>query len=106
MRPVDIQHIGEELAIKWDDGSESYLRLDVMRRACPCAGCQGERDVLGHLHKGPAQRLDARSFQLRQLVPVGGYALQPVWADGHNTGLYTFDYLRDLTRPAPPNHPE
>jgi len=102
MRPADIQHIGEELAIRWDDGSESYLRLEVLRRACPCAGCQGERDVLGHLHKGPDRPLDARSFRLRQINPVGGYALQPVWADGHNTGLFTYDYLFQLTHPSPP----
>ena len=101
MRPADIQHIGEELAIRWDDGSESYLRLEALRRACPCAGCQGERDVLGHLHRGPTRPLDARSFRLRQIMPVGGYALQPVWADGHNTGLFTFDYLFQLTHPTP-----
>ena len=99
MRPADIQHIGDELAIRWNDGSESYLRLEALRRACPCAGCQGERDVLGHLHKGPARPLDARSFRLHQIIPVGAYAIQPVWADGHNTGLFTFDYLLELTRP-------
>jgi DUF971 family protein len=102
MRPTDLQHIGDELAIKWDDGTESYLRLEVLRRACPCAGCQGERDVLGHLHKGPTRPLDSRSFRLRQVTPVGGYAIQPVWADGHNTGLYTFDYLFQLTHSTPP----
>lgn len=101
MRPADIQHIGEELAVRWDDGTEGYIRLETLRRACPCAGCQGERDVLGQLHKGPDRPLTASSFQLRRLEPVGGYALQPIWADGHNSGLFTFDYLYKLMKQDP-----
>lgn len=94
MRPTDIQPIGEELAIKWDDGSESFVSLQTLRRACPCAGCKGEVDIMGNLYKNPDQALGPSAFQLRQVVSVGGYALQPVWGDGHNTGLYSFDYLR------------
>jgi DUF971 family protein len=96
MRPVDVQQIGEELAIKWDDGHETFLPLDVLRRHCPCAGCRGEVDVLGHLRRPPVQPLTPAAFQLQRLLSVGGYALQPVWADGHDTGLYSFDYLRRL----------
>jgi DUF971 family protein len=96
MRPVDMQPIGGELAIKWEDGSESYLRLEALRRACPCAGCQGEVDVLGRLHKGPEQTLSADSFRLAGLQTVGGYAVRPVWGDGHSAGLFTFEYLRRL----------
>jgi len=105
MHPADIQHVGEELAVRWDDGSESYIRLEDLRRACPCAGCQGERDVLGQLHKGPSRPLTPASFRLQQLVPVGGYAVQPVWGDGHNTGLFTFDYLFGLAHPPTPGDP-
>ena len=94
MRLADIQGIGEELAIKWDDGSESYIRLDKLRRYCPCAGCKGEVDVTGRLHKGPEIPLTPRSFQLVRIDRVGSYAVQPVWADGHATGLYSFDYLK------------
>ena len=96
MRPADIQHIGEELAIRWTDGTESFIPLATLRRACPCAGCQGERDVLGNLHKGPDRPLTPASFQLRRLAQVGGYAVQPLWGDGHDSGLYTFEYLRRL----------
>ncbi len=102
MRPVDIQSIGEELAIKWADGRESYLRLEALRRACPCAGCQGETDVLGYRHRGPEHPLTPASFRLRRLDPVGSYAVQPVWEDGHNSGIYSFEYLRrlaELTEP-------
>ncbi len=96
MRPLDIQQIGGELAIKWDDGTETYVRLDALRRHCPCAGCKGEVDIMGNLYKNPDQPLGEGAFELRQVVNVGGYALQPVWADGHSSGLFTFDYLRRI----------
>ena len=94
MRPADVQQIGEELAIKWEDGSESFISLEKLRRACPCAGCKGEMDVMGNLYKNPEQPLTPAAFRLVRLERVGTYALQPVWADGHATGIYSFDYLR------------
>ena len=94
MRPVDVQQIGSEVAIKWDDGSESFIPLEKLRRACPCAGCKGEMDVLGNLHKNPERPLAPNAFQLVRMERVGGYAIQPVWADGHATGLYAFGYLK------------
>ena len=96
MRPTDVQQIGDELAIKWDDGSESFIKLETLRRYCPCAGCKGERDIMGNLYKGPDRPLSAHSFQLARIAMIGGYAVQPVWADGHSTGLYSFDYLRQV----------
>ena len=98
MRPIDIQPIGQELAIKWEDGSEDFIGLEHLRRGCPCAGCKGESDIMGNLYKGPERPLNERSFQLRALERIGTYAVQPVWADGHNTGLYSFDYLLHLVR--------
>ena len=91
---MDLQPIGDELAIKWDDGRESFVRLEALRRHCPCAGCRGEVDVMGNLYKGPDKPLSAQSFQLLRIANVGSYAIQPVWADGHATGIYSFDYLR------------
>jgi DUF971 family protein len=93
---ADIQHIGNELAVRWNDGGESYLDLDKLRRACPCAGCGGEPDVIGRRLR-PEVNYTARSFELTRVQPVGGYALQLRWADGHETGIYSFDYLRSLS---------
>jgi DUF971 family protein len=94
MRPLDIQQIGNELAFKWDDGTESFVALEKLRRACPCAGCQGETDIMGNVYRGPDKPLKPESFLLVRLAQVGGYAVQPHWGDGHSTGLYSFDYLR------------
>lgn len=96
MRPKNIQQIGQELAIKWDDDRESFLNLETLRRHCPCAGCKGEVDVMGNLHKNPDRPLTPAAFQLVRVEMVGGYALQPVWADGHASGLFAFDYVKRL----------
>ena len=94
MRPLDLQHIGNELAVKWDDGTEQFIPLEQLRRACPCAGCKGEMDILGNVYKNPEKPFAPNAFELVKIGSVGGYAIQPTWADGHNTGLYSFEYLR------------
>jgi DUF971 family protein len=96
MRPADLQVIGTDLAIRWEDGSESFIPLATLRRACPCASCAGEKDILGNVSKGPERPLTSQSTQVVRLVPVGGYAVQPVWGDGHNTGLYSYEQLRRI----------
>jgi DUF971 family protein len=96
MRALDVQTIGSELAIRWDDGTESFVTLEKLRRACPCAGCHGEVDILGNLYKSPDKPLPPTAFELVRFVPVGGYAIQPAWRDGHNSGIFSFDYLRRL----------
>jgi DUF971 family protein len=96
MRPADLQVVGGELAVKWDDGTESFIALEKLRRHCPCAGCQGETDIMGNLYKNPEQKLTAAAFELVRLGRVGGYAIQPVWADGHATGIFSFEYLKKI----------
>ena len=98
MRPLDLQVIGKEIAIKWADQTEGFIPLETLRRRCPCAGCQGERDVMGQLHKGPEQTLTLSSFVLVRIDWVGSYAVQPIWKDGHATGLYPFEYLHALAK--------
>lgn len=91
----DIAVVGSELAIAWADGSESFLSFETLRRACPCASCRGEPDALGRVSQ-PKVTYTARSFELTRYDQVGGYALQLHFADGHGTGIYSFDYLKGL----------
>ena len=51
---------------------------------------------MGNVYKAPDKPLTPLAFQLREIKHIGGYALQPRWADGHATGLYSYDYLRRL----------
>ncbi|HEY4270534.1 MAG TPA: DUF971 domain-containing protein [Candidatus Udaeobacter sp.] len=95
LEPINIQQIGDELAIAWNDATESFVKLETLRRACPCAACGGEPDVLGSVSR-PHVTYTNQSFQLAGFDLVGGYALQPRWGDGHSTGIYSFTYLRRL----------
>jgi DUF971 family protein len=105
LEPKNIQQIGNELAIQWNDESESYFDLQFLRRACPCAACGGEPDVLGNIMRPNVSYTDG-SFDLAGFDLVGGYAVQPRWRDGHVTGIYSFQYLRRLNRaPAPTDSP-
>ena len=98
MRATDIQPIGNELAIKWEDGREDFIPLEKLRRCCPCAGCSGETDILGNVYKNPTKPFSSVAFKLARFDSVGGYGIQPVWADGHNTGIFSFEYLLKVAR--------
>lgn len=87
--------IGDELALSFSDGFEAYLPLPMLRRACPCAACQGEPDALGRVVR-PHVEYGPRSFDMLKFDLVGGYAIQLFWADGHSSGIYSFTYLRRL----------
>jgi DUF971 family protein len=87
--------VGPELAIRWQDGVEAYIPLARLRESCPCASCQGEPDALGRVVR-PERPVGSGSEQLRGYEFIGGYAVQLSWSDGHNTGIYSYDYLRRL----------
>jgi DUF971 family protein len=95
MKPRNVTVVNDILAIAWEDGHESYYDLDLLRRACPCAVCKGEASVLVE-SRPPPPKLTPASFRLRGWQFVGGYAIQPHWADSHASGIYSFQYLRDL----------
>lgn len=95
--PERLEVVGNFLALKWRDGSESFIELERLRRACQCARCAGEPDVTGAVRR-PAQTAPytARSFEIRGLERVGQYAVSVEWADGHNTGIFAWPLLRAL----------
>ncbi|AHF90448.1 hypothetical protein OpiT1DRAFT_03239 [Opitutaceae bacterium TAV1] len=93
--PVNIQIIGNEVAIAWDDGAETYFRSEDLRAASPSAENVGERDILGQRHGGD-DRTRFPGVTVTGWERVGGYALRFDFSDGHRTGIYSFEYLRQL----------
>ncbi len=94
--PEDIQKVGDEIAIRWSDGAESYFHGERLRAASPSAETQGERDVLGNQYGGDGPR-KFPGVKVLGWEQVGNYALRFDFSDGHRTGLYSFDYLRKLS---------
>lgn len=87
--------VGAELALLFAGGVEVYLPCPLLRRACPCAVCQGEPDALGRVLR-PTVSYGPRAFELDRFEGVGGYAVQLFWADGHSSGIYSYSYLKKL----------
>ncbi len=96
---VQVHRANKEVIIEWADGHRSVYAFGYLRRACPCASCVGGHEHMGQLPDPKTLFLpltDARAEDLVNLLPVGNYALNPVWGDGHSHGIYRWDYLRQL----------
>ncbi len=95
MVPLKVQQESPyELRIEWDDGHASRYSMQRLRNSCPCASCKTEREASQGTMMLPV--VMPGKYELQGIDVVGSYALQISWRDGHRTGIYTFDYLRQL----------
>ena len=81
-------HGAEIFQISWPAEVTHRIPNHVLRGFCPCAGCQG--------HGGEMRYQGGKNSELRDIRPVGNYALSLVWGDAHESGIYTFEYLYQL----------
>ena len=84
----------QELQITWRDGTETVYPLAFLRKHCPCASCRSERDrktLLPILSIDPSRKIEVTDAKM-----MGNYAVQLVWSDGHDTGIFDYPYLRSL----------
>jgi ATP-binding protein involved in chromosome partitioning len=96
--PRGIRQAGpRQLSITWQDGRESLLDVRDMRLACGCAVCVDEWSGEERLDPASVPE-DVRPVRIE---PVGRYAIQVVWSDGHETGIYPFSRLRELDEQGP-----
>lgn len=85
------------LELEWSDGLAAQLPYREIRGECPCANCRNE--WTGERILDPATiRSDIR---IEGMEPVGSYAIRLSWNDGHSSGLYTWETLRDLAQRSP-----
>ena len=89
---IDVDRTEGRLKIGWADGHRTEYAAEPLRLLCPCAYCRGEMGQPGWLDTNPALSLDQTQMVAAGLV--GTYALNITWADGHDSGYYTFDSLR------------
>jgi DUF971 family protein len=92
-QPTEIAKVSETaIRIRWSDGHEGTYSTRYLRGSCQCAACvdewTGERHVaIDHIPE---------EIRALKIAPVGQYAIQIDWSDGHSTGIYAFDVLRKL----------
>lgn len=93
---------GLGLEIDWADGHQSAWSFVWLRNACPCSSCTAEREKQGRRPGEPAAptadllKMYAPPPKPRSAHPVGRYAIQFEWLDGHSGGIYSWEYLRRL----------
>ena len=93
-RPVELRlhQASRQLEVVFDDDTRGMLPCEFLRVYSPSA------EVRGH---GPGQEVlqtGKEAVNITAIEPVGNYAVKLEFSDGHNTGLYSWDYLYDLTR--------
>ena len=87
---ITLHETSRALQVAFDDGSDFRIPFELMRVYSPSA------DVQGH---GPGQEVlqtGKRAVRVLGLEPVGNYAVQPTFSDGHSTGIFSWDYLHFL----------
>lgn len=91
----------DRLVIEWNDSIRHELSWVLLRKNCPCAGCRTEREKAPALL--PIITIEqAQPPKPRSIEPIGRYAYQFHWNDGHESGIYTFEMLRQLGQQAQP----
>lgn len=91
--PARIGQKGDRaLEIVWADGAVSEFEVRALRLACACASCIDEWSGKGTLDPATVPE-DVRPLRVQ---PVGRYAIQIEWSDGHTSGIYPFRRLREL----------
>lgn len=98
--PVELRRTdARELWIRWADGFEQRIPFFKLRKACPCATC---REKASADQAKPTSLLlvitaaEAQPVQLLSMQPVGNYGYNIAFSDGHDSGIFTFEYLREL----------
>jgi DUF971 family protein len=98
LKPLTLRREGDGLRIDWSDGTSTLVSWQTLRKECPCASCGEERtkpvDPFRILSDREVAAGDPRPVSMK---PVGHYAYQIAWNDGHDTGIYTLDSLRSLS---------
>ncbi len=94
MYPIQIKiSPSNNLFIKWNDDSESSISLLNMRKFCPCATCASEREYQSNSY---IPIFSGNQLEIKNIQPVGNYAISVHWKDGHNTGIFEYPFLKTL----------
>jgi len=98
MKPLTLKRDGDGLRIEWADGAATFVTWRELRKQCPCATCIDDRAKPPNPFRVlTAQEAAAGPPAPLGMKPVGLYAYQISWNDGHTTGIYTVGALRKLS---------
>jgi DUF971 family protein len=97
LRPISLKREGDGLKIEWNDGLVTPVAWRKLRANCPCASCLEERSKPADPFRIlTPQEVAAGAPAPVAMTPIGYYAYQIKWNDGHDTGIYPLELLRKL----------
>jgi len=97
VKPLALRREGDGLRIDWDDGVSTFATWRHLRTNCPCASCIDDRAKPPDPFKVlSTAEVAAGAPTPVAMKPVGQYAYQITWNDGHSTGIFTLENLRSL----------
>ncbi|MCC6551354.1 MAG: DUF971 domain-containing protein [Ignavibacteriaceae bacterium] len=96
MNPTKIYIKDGRINFDFPDGLTRSISIKYLRDECPCAGCKGETILLRTYRPAARGPETPEMYKITGIQPVGSYALQISYKDGHTTGLYTWEYLKTL----------
>jgi DUF971 family protein len=100
LKPLSLRREGDGLAIDWADGTRTFVAWATLRKNCPCASCNEDRQKPPDPFKLLSDKdVIAGAPQPTKMAARGHYAYQITWNDGHDTGIYTLELLRHLSDP-------
>lgn len=96
LNPTKIKIDDGFLKLTWDDNSSDQISLNYLRDECPCANCKGETILLKTMRPARQNKNAPGRYDITKIKVVGGYAIKISWKDGHDTGIYSWQYLKTL----------
>ena len=106
LKPKSLKREGDGLAIEWSDGVRTFVSWAHLRKNCPCAGCLEERRRPPDPFRVLSEReVQAGSPEAVSMRAGGFYAYEVAWNEGHDTGIYPIEALRELSEVRPVSDP-
>jgi DUF971 family protein len=90
---IDVEGQGQNVKLTWEDGKRTAISGRALRQVCPCAQCV---DEWTHKRTFTPEAIPA-GITVREIRPVGNYALGLTFSDGHSTGIFNWKYLREIS---------
>lgn len=96
MAPESIKLNKNRLEIEWNDKQKISIGLEYLRNQCPCADCKGEQILTTPMRPVKRTADNPEMYKIKDIQLMGNYGIKIFWGDGHNTGVYNWEYLKEL----------
>ena len=94
---IEVSLNDQTLTVEWNDIGKKIFPLFGLRKNCPCIVCRGGHDKMNEFEPEAFKIVKPPYIEIENLKPIGNHALQIFWGDKHNSGMYRWETLRELS---------